>query len=271
MSWENVDLTIFGIPQATVTDFSWCDNPVNGSSGGNDKISITWKFADECEQQKDLYVLGNDSGYGLYVQTPDTQIYQNDYYQYNLLLNGQPQSPAWGQYVPKNHTVGGYNRRLGFIAVINEETQKGIFTFLDQRGGTLRNWIFASPKTTGATSPSNPVAGGNRVCYDFLKGTMPPTQVVGKGGGATHIAKRTGTLAAIGASNLSDILLISGGGGGGLVYNGTAYDGKDAGGISGSGDNSANQSTGYGFGQGESSSNVPGGGGGLYGGYKGVV
>lgn len=94
--------------------------------------------------------------------------------------------------------------------------------------------------------------------------------ITSNGGGATHIAKVTGQLSSL-SSNLSDILLVSGGGGGGLIYNATAYDGKDAGGISGSGDNSANQSTGYGFGQGESGSNVPGGGGGLYGGYKGVT
>ena len=269
MSWENVPLTIFNIPQATVTDFSWCDNPVNGSQGGNDKISITWKFADECGQQKDLYVLGNNSGYGLYVQTPDSQAYQNDYYQYNLLLNGQPQSPAWGQYVPKNHTVGGYNRRLGFIAVINEETQKGIFTFLDQRGGTLRNWMFATAKITGTTRPSDPVAGGNRVCYDFIKGLMPPEGIIGNGGGATHIAKVTGQLSSL-SSNLSDILIVSGGGGGGFLIDGDDYDGRDAGGISGNGDNSGNQSTGYAFGHGESNSNASGGGSGLYGGYKGT-
>ena len=47
------------------------------------------------------------------------------------------------------------------------------------------------------------------------------------------------------------------------------YTGKDAGGISGSGNNSANQTTGYAFGQGESADGVSGGGGGLYGGYKG--
>lgn len=269
MSWENVNLTIFGIPQATVTDFSWCDDPTTGRYGGNDKISVEWKFADSCEQENNTYAVGDGTGYGLHTDTPTEQIYVNDYYDYNMLLNGQPQSTPWGFHVPKSHTIGGYNQRLAFIAVINEETQKGIFVFLVQKGGTLSNWYFAISLSNQSGDPANPVAGGTRVCYDFLKGTMPPTQVVGKGGGATHIAKRTGTLAAIGASNISDILLVSGGGGGGLVYSGTAYDGKDAGGISGSGDNSANQSTGYGFGQGESGSNVPGGGGGLYGGYKG--
>ena len=84
------------------------------------------------------------------------------------------------------------------------------------------------------------------------------------GGGATHIAKATGQLKDL-SSNLSDILIVSGGGGGGLIIGEDTYAGKDAGGISGNGNNSANQTTGYAFGQGESA----GGGGGLYGGYKG--
>lgn len=87
------------------------------------------------------------------------------------------------------------------------------------------------------------------------------------GGGATHIAKVTGQLKDL-SSNLSDILMVSGGGGGGLLVGETAYAGDDAGGIRGSGSLSADQSTGYAFGQGESGTNVSGGGGGLYGGYK---
>lgn len=94
------------------------------------------------------------------------------------------------------------------------------------------------------------------------------SEYISNGGGATHIAKITGQLSSL-SSNLSDILMVSGGGGGGLLIGDTEYPGADAGGISGSGDNSANQSTGYAFGQGESGTDVSGGGGGLYGGYKG--
>ena len=90
------------------------------------------------------------------------------------------------------------------------------------------------------------------------------------GGGATHIAKVTGQLSSL-SNNLSDILIVSGGGGGGMLIDDTIYAGKDAGGIAGNGTNSADQTSGYAFGQGESSSNVSGGGGGLYGGYKGIV
>ena len=100
---------------------------------------------------------------------------------------------------------------------------------------------------------------------------VPPVQThTSNGGGATHIAKVTGQLKDL-SSNLSDILIVSGGGGGGMLIGDTAYPGADAGGISGSGDNSADQTTGNAFGQGESGTNVSGGGGGLYGGYKGIV
>lgn len=92
----------------------------------------------------------------------------------------------------------------------------------------------------------------------------------GNGGGATYISKRNAQLKDL-SSYRSDILIVSGGGGGGLIKDSTVYTGKDAGGISGSGDNSADQSTGYAFGQGENATDVPGGGGGFYGGYKGVI
>lgn len=95
------------------------------------------------------------------------------------------------------------------------------------------------------------------------------SEYISNGGGATHIAKVTGQLSSL-SSNLSDVLIVSGGGGGGFILDDVEYPGADAGGISGSGYNSANQSTGYGFGQGESGEDVSGGGSGLYGGYKGT-
>lgn len=97
----------------------------------------------------------------------------------------------------------------------------------------------------------------------------PAQKITSNGGGATHIAKRTGQLKDL-SSNLSDILMVSGGGGGGLLVNTIEYTGKEAGGISGSGDNSADQTTGNAFGLGESGTDVSGGGSGLYGGYKGT-
>ena len=103
--------------------------------------------------------------------------------------------------------------------------------------------------------------------YQVLMGALP--SLTANGGGATHIAKRTGQLKDL-SSYTSDILMVSGGGGGGLIVGETAYTGKEAGGISGSGDNSADQTTGNAFGQGEGGTDVSGGGSGLYGGYKGT-
>ena len=111
-------------------------------------------------------------------------------------------------------------------------------------------------------------ADKRKTLYQAIMGAMH-SSVTAPGGGATHIAKVTGHLSAL-SSNLSDILIVAGGGGGGMIVDSVAYDGADAGGISGNGTNSANQTTGYAFGQGESGSGVSGGGGGLYGGYKGV-
>lgn len=113
-----------------------------------------------------------------------------------------------------------------------------------------------------------PVPGSTQT--DLINFITSESIIKSNGGGATHIARRSGTLTSIGSANLSDVLMVSGGGGGGLLVGETAYEGKDAGGISGSGDNSGNQSTGYGFGQGESGSGISGGGSGLYGGYKGT-
>ena len=102
--------------------------------------------------------------------------------------------------------------------------------------------------------------------WGWVKGSEQMSDYTSNGGGATHIAKVTGQLKDLSASN---ILLVSGGGGGGLLSGETTYAGADAGGISGSGSNSGNQSSGYAFGQGESGTNVSGGGGGYYGGEKG--
>ena len=115
-------------------------------------------------------------------------------------------------------------------------------------------------------------SGTNTTEYEQLYSDLLsaiPSNYTANGGGATHIAKRTGQLKDL-SSYTSDILIVSGGGGGGYVVDGTAYAGADAGGISGSGSNSGNQSTGYAFGQGESGTNKSGGGAGYYGGYKGV-
>lgn len=99
------------------------------------------------------------------------------------------------------------------------------------------------------------------------------------GGGATHIAKVTGTLSSIGYSSFvtnGNGLIVAGGGGGAGAD--TAYTGRgngsSGGGLTGSG-KGGSQTSGYAFGQGQSGSSNSGqggtgGGGGLYGGYAGV-
>ena len=103
----------------------------------------------------------------------------------------------------------------------------------------------------------------------------PEKSNAGSGGGATHMAWISGTLAEIGQENQNRILLIAGGGGGGAGL----YDGFQGGGESGGYDQKpADQTSGYAWGQGEdgglaekdaSSYGGGAGGGGLYGGYAG--
>ena len=113
---------------------------------------------------------------------------------------------------------------------------------------------------------SSEATNNTQLAYNFIKAGVLPS-ITSNGGGATHIAKRTGQLNDL-SSYTSDILIVSGGGGGGLIIGDTVYNGADAGGISGNGSNSGNQSTGYAFGQGENGTDKSGGGGGYYGGYK---
>lgn len=119
--------------------------------------------------------------------------------------------------------------------------------------------------------------------YTFLKAIESTESfIVGKGGGATHVAKVTGHLSAL-SNNLSDILVVAAGGGGSAVriVNNVETD-KAKGGHGGGyvGGNpflnnteipnmGGNQSTGFGFGLGQDMSDTAaGGGGGLYGGYS---
>ena len=139
------------------------------------------------------------------------------------------------------------------------ETRGVIFIFFEDRNVALMCYQWENNTLYSQSTLSD----NNITIADFLAGATPSADIIGTGGGATHIAKVTGALSAL-SSNLSDVLIVAGGGGGGLVADGTPTTGANAGGISGSGNNSANQSTGYAFGQGEAS----GGGGGLYGGYK---
>lgn len=151
------------------------------------------------------------------------------------------------RYVIRGGTINSSGNASLYREVINDRS----YSYYDYSGSN--DYIFYTDIT------------GYNVVYN---GTPVVESCTSNGGGATHIAKVTGQLKDL-SSNLSDILIVSGGGGGGIIVGEDIYTGKDAGGISGSGNNSANQSTGYAFGQGESGNGYSGGGGGLYGGYKG--
>lgn len=242
-----------------VPDISWVTTTSNWQSvsGGASAFEpgfnwIQW-IKDHSENDYYNLIYIDDNNYIRIVKRSGLYQYRVDYCYNGTIIGG-------------TSSAINADQNLGYFAFgIDDDNQIGYMSFITQRSSSATTMFATLTVYNGST-------GGHQTdFYNLIKMAIPLAIFFGKGGGATHIAKRTGTLAAIGASNISDILLVSGGGGGGLVYSGTAYDGKDAGGISGSGDNSANQSTGYGFGQGESGSNVPGGGGGLYGGYKGVT
>lgn len=148
--------------------------------------------------------------------------------------------------------TSGYNKLLGKDG-IQTGNYHGYFGYVSS--GNLKN-AYNDANIPIFTDPD-----------EFFAYLNPVATYASNGGGATHIAKRTGHLKDL-SSYTSDILLVSGGGGGGLLVGENAYNGADAGGISGSGNNSGNQSSGYAFGQGESGTNESGGGSGLYGGTK---
>jgi hypothetical protein len=119
--------------------------------------------------------------------------------------------------------------------------------------------------------------GGIGITYEYPEWKSVPGSC---GGGATHMALMTGTLAEIGASNIDKILLVAGGSGGYYYDNdglcaGGAGGGTEGGSGQGKTDSKvdeytrgATQSSGNAFGVGASCSGFygGGGGGGLYGG-----
>ena len=248
MAWRNLELTIANIPQSMVNDFSWCDTIDDGSA------KVTFNGINPVNSGlADGYPIG-DSSNGLKIASLDIWSWTGEIDYNNSNIYNQSQ---WT--IPKTEEYSG--TKISFIACINDENQKGIFLFIN-RWRDSGNW--------SASFSPYAINKGDAETYRFLSANEPMSSFTSNGGGATHIAKITGQLKDL-SSNLSDILIVSGGGGGGMLVGETEYVGADAGGISGSGDNSADQSTGYAFGQGESGSDVSGGGGGLYGGYKGVI
>ncbi len=245
MAWRNFILPICDCLQSEITN--WTGIPTQTTSGYS--ISSThipspnWCSPSSCNFTTG-YLYG-DSSMGMNMVVDDN----TNYMACRLWLNGSQINKQ--NFYRYNSTR---NKNSYFMAV-DDETELGLFGVITTSRSDM-SWNAV-------------IVDINNNIYRVLKGIAPSPAITSNGGGATHIAKRAGLLSSIGASNLSDILMVSGGGGGGLIIGDDVYAGKDAGGISGNGNNSANQTTGYAFGQGESDDGVSGGGGGLYGGYKG--
>jgi len=262
MAWRNIDLEITfpAIARCNITDFSllsltsW---PEDWSSYVSTPTAVQSDFNVTAGTGIWTTVMGSDSwridGNTTTSGSATIHIYMQGY----------------NNYLGYGNEFISSGRTWGYVAAVDDETHMGFIAFLSKRTDrtNFSKWSGTVPPYPASTAPQSQTLIRS-LMYTLLTGNESHNHK-SNGGGATHIAKVTGQLNSL-SSNLSDILIVSGGGGGGLLVGDTAYAGKDAGGISGSGDNSANQSTGYGFGQGESNSNASGGGSGLYGGYKGT-
>lgn len=261
MAWQQVFLpsTVFSGYQGTLVNFDVCEETLENRSSDSENITFI-----------NQYLTGDMIESGT-LSTTETEIYRKDNY-YLTIKRESGSGPGYFVYYkfysPSTSftlTAGsgnGSHRTFYKVALaIDKDNQKGAFV-----QGILSESNYYC--TVGRILSNGQEAETQTKLYNWLIGAVP--NKMSNGGGATHIAKVTGQLSAL-SSSISDILIVSGGGGGGMIYNSTSYAGADAGGISGSGSNSGNQSTGYAFGLGEAGTNLPGGGAGFYGGYKGVT
>lgn len=260
MAWENANIEMSFLGTLTSSGLSEYCNKSNGWYQYNNSISSF----------RSTYGTVNTSDTDLRYITGDITLLENSVGSVKLIKDGAAidiyfyvggtlkyhtrvanQSNNWAQY-------------LTIWACIDETNHLGAFIFAYTQQGGSNIYIKVCNESQGGAMYRSADA------YNLIKESIILPITTSNGGGATHIAKVTGQLKDL-SGNLSDILLVSGGGGGGLIVGENAYNGADAGGISGNGSNSADQSTGYAFGQGESGTNKSGGGGGLYGGYKSIV
>lgn len=168
---------------------------------------------------------------------------------------------AWGDnsYKAKGG-LGGYS--VGNYSAVSGSTLYVVV------GGKGNDAVYRGSVATTASGGYN--GGGGGSC-DSQSGRN--SEASGAGGGATHIAKMTGTLNAIGYSNRGNVLIVAGGGGGGSwEQDGGAGGGTNGGQGANGGGSGGTQTTGYLFGLGATgstngnSNGVAGGGGGWYGG-----
>lgn len=165
-----------------------------------------------------------------------------------------------------SNAIGGYGGYSMGIVRLNKDDRLYINVGGKGSDGVLEGCqtVNNSKTCTGKNSPGG-YNGGGTGSWD---GT--DDEVGGAGGGATHIATKSGLLYTL---KLNSLLIVSGGGGGGSWGKQGGSGGGIAGGASGMGD-VATQTSGYQFGKGEDAEGIGasdghgGGGGGLYGGYE---
>ncbi len=147
MAWENVEVSIFNIPQSMVNDFTWCDNPQNSS----DKVTPYTLPPQDCGMSTDTYVWGNSSGLSLRCVQPVNQ----QRAEFQIWNDGAYFSAASFQAsgIYKTDSSGG----LSYICCINRETQKGILCFIGENYNThVWGWY------------GTPPAGGNSYQYQLI-------------------------------------------------------------------------------------------------------
>ena len=166
--------------------------------------------------------------------------------------NGKYKIEAWGaQGASSSNIHGGYG---GYsIGEINLNYKTKMYINVGGQG-------------SNSTGGYNGGANGNNRNVTFAGG----------GGGATHVAFKTGKLSEL-SGDIDKIIIVAGGGAGAYSYSGKNWNGNNGGGYTGgySNNNSSyagNQEKGYAFGAGgatvDSSNNYAGAGGGYYGGYS---
>lgn len=200
----------------------------------------------------------------LYLGSTSIDTYSEDsYYITSWSASGAPhQDMQWYTRFDNcyRYYISGDTRRLDSAGVTHNASGTSTNPYVAKDTGSKENGVPAIYYTSATI---------NHLYINGVEQIVPI--VTSSGGGATHIAKRTGLLATL-SEHVSDILIVAGGGGGGGLENtapgnGGGYQGgnpklNDTP-ISG---RSGTQSTGNAFGKGQDSATSPGGGGGFYGG-----
>lgn len=149
MAWENYPLAL-PFSQSLVTDFSWCDNPVEGSN----KVSYAG-VNPETVSMSDGYIIG-DSNNGLHVHSDQYNYYFDVMYQNQNAFNGS----TW--YAPKTNQYG--TTTISYISCINRDTGLGIFHII-YKWRTENNWGMAIDPYSGIYAVQN-----KQIAYRFLSG-----------------------------------------------------------------------------------------------------